>query len=141
MIDVDRLFRDHARELERSVRRRFAGSSVPDVVIEDACAQAWLIAWRERDRVEPDNVVAWLVVVAVHEVIALLKKRRREADGDLLELTAAATCDADPELALELRAALEALAALNPNQRLALELRAAGYRYTEIQELLGRTYT
>lgn len=138
-LDIERLFHEHHRRLLSCVRRRFP--TVPNAVIEDACAQTWLIAWRERRRVEPQNVFGWLLVVASNEVCALLKKRRREADIDSLDLTHVLASDSDPEASLEFREALRALAALNDNQRVALALRAAGYSYSEIQELLGCTYT
>jgi RNA polymerase sigma factor (sigma-70 family) len=141
VIDVEQLYRDHADDLCRALRRRFRRTSVPDALIEDACAQAWAIAWDCREDIEPDNPLGWLIVVALHEVYALLRKRRREAGGELVATGIDAGAQADPELALEAREALRALRALKPQQCEALALRAAGYRYEEIVELTGRTYT
>ena len=45
MPDVEALFREQDAHLRRTLRRRF-NSAVPDVLIEDACASAWAIAWR-----------------------------------------------------------------------------------------------
>jgi RNA polymerase sigma factor (sigma-70 family) len=143
MVDVEQLYRDCAAKLERALRSRFSRAAVPDALVEDACAQAWAIAWRERGRIEPDHPFAWLVVVATNELFGLLRKRRFETNGEGAEaaLDHRAAKHADPELALEARAALEALHGLKPNQCQALALRVGGYRYQEIEALLGRTYT
>src|SRR5204863_241662 len=46
VVDIESLFREHDFQLYRAVRRRF-DSSVPDALIEDACASAWTIAWAQ----------------------------------------------------------------------------------------------
>jgi RNA polymerase sigma factor (sigma-70 family) len=138
MIDVERLYREHARYLRNIMRRRFSRTSVPDALIEDACAEAWLIAWRYRETIDDARPLAWLVVVATHELFALLRKLRNETDDGGVEPF---TNVGDPELAFETREALEALSSLKPQQREALGLRAGGFSYEEIQALTGRTYT
>lgn len=141
MVDVEQLYRESAADVERCVRRRFSGSSVPDAVIEDACAQAWVIAWRHRERIEPENPVGWVIVVAVNEVYGLLRKRRMEIAEELVEGEPARSQLGDPEAALEARAALAALSGLKRQQCVVLALKAAGFRYTEIQAITGTTYT
>ncbi len=138
MLDVEALYREHADDLYRALRRRF-DRSVPDAVIEDACGATWAIAWAKREQVREDNVMGWLVTVGRHEVLALLRKRRFETftyDG-----VEAADGPCSPELALEAREMLELIAELGANQRRALSLRAAGYSYRELCDLTGKTYT
>jgi RNA polymerase sigma factor (sigma-70 family) len=141
MVDVERLYRDQAGQLLRALRKRFSRASVPDALVEDACAQAWAIAWRNREQIEADNPFGWLVVVATHEIYALLRKRRFEAPSETTDADFGAARQADPELAFEAREALEALCNLKPQQCQALALRAGGYRYQEIEQLTGRSYT
>jgi DNA-directed RNA polymerase specialized sigma24 family protein len=141
MVDVERLYREHSDDLLRALRNRFTRASVPDALIEDACGQAWAIAWRQRGQIEADNPLGWMVVVATHEAYALLRKRRLEAPDEFINGDAAAARRGDPELALEAREALEALCKLKPHQCLALGLKAAGFRYQEIQAITGRSYT
>jgi RNA polymerase sigma factor (sigma-70 family) len=138
MLDVESLFREHDRYLYRVLRRRFS-PSVPDALIEDACASAWEIAWTHRERIREENLVGWLVTVAWREALALLRKLRNEACSDAVCLEVGR--DSDLELALEAKASLELLAQLPPNQRLALTLQAAGFGYREISEATGKTYT
>jgi RNA polymerase sigma factor (sigma-70 family) len=138
MIDVERLYREHGGYLRNIMRKRFSCTSVADALIEDACAEAWLIAWRHRETIDDTRPLAWLVVVATHELFALLRKRRNETDERGSEPF---TNVGDPELAFEAREALEALSGLKPQQREALGLRAGGYSYEEIQARTGRTYT
>jgi RNA polymerase sigma factor (sigma-70 family) len=138
VVDIESLFREHDRQLYRAVRRRF-GPSVPDALIEDACASAWTIAWAKHEHVRDENPVGWLITVAWHEALALLRKRGREVcSGALPEL---AVAEHDPQANAEARECLEFLAELNPNQRLALSLRAAGLGYREIAEVTGKTIT
>ncbi len=139
MLDVEAVYRGHADELRLALRRRF-DSSVPDVVIEDACGSTWLIAWAKRYEVRDGNPMGWLVTVTVafHEAMALLGKRRFERQGDRPETEDVRT---HPGLITEAHETLEPLAGLTPNQRLALSLQLAGYSYEEVAELTGKTYT
>jgi DNA-directed RNA polymerase specialized sigma24 family protein len=139
VIDVEQAFREHAPALVWAVRRRVPGA--PPALVEDACGEAWAIAWRYRAEVEPGHEFAWLFVVALHELYALGRKRRREileGGGQAGMLYAR---EGDPELALEAREALRAVDRLSPHQRRAIALRAAGFRYDEIQAIEDKTYT
>jgi RNA polymerase sigma factor (sigma-70 family) len=131
--DEDALYRAHHRELLRATRRRFPHA--PHALVEDACAFAWTQLLRSQP--ERESVVGWLVVVARHELLRLL---RSEAGACALEevpepvAPAAAREDA--------HALLEAMAALRPHQRRVLALQAAGLSYRDIQAACGgRTFT
>lgn len=137
MLDVEAVYRGHAEELRVALRRRF-DSSVPDVVIEDACGSTWLIAWTKRYEVRDGNPMGWLVTVAFHEALALLRNRRFERQSDGPEPEDVRT---HPSLITEAHETLGLLAGLTPNQRLALSLQLAGYSYEELAELTGKTYT
>jgi RNA polymerase sigma-70 factor (ECF subfamily) len=138
MPDVEALFREQDAHLRRTLRRRF-NSAVPDVLIEDACASAWAIAWKRRDAIPEENPVGWLVVVARNELLGLLRQRRAETPAE--PPASAGAPMADPELALERREAVELLNGLGVNQRVALTLRAAGFSYREIAAITGKTHT
>jgi RNA polymerase sigma factor (sigma-70 family) len=138
MLDIETLYRECSDDLYRALRRRF-DCSVSDALIEDACQAAWTIAWRCRARVSGE-FMAWLVVVARHELLALLRKQSGEfwLGDDVLERL---DCDSDPQVACEARLILETLAGLTANQRVALGLVVAGYSYDEVAALTGKTYT
>jgi DNA-directed RNA polymerase specialized sigma24 family protein len=136
VVDVESLFREHDPQLYRALRRRF-DTSVPDALIEDACASAWTIAWAHREGIRDENPLGWLVTVARHEALALLRKRGREVCSEgLLELAGA---EHDPDTITEARECLALLAELNPNQGLALGLQASGPSYSDIAALTGKT--
>lgn len=137
MLDVEAVYRGHAEELKLTLRRRF-DSSVPDALIEDACGSTWLIAWKKRHEVRDGNAMGWLVTVAFHEALTLLRKRRFERSEDGAERPDGRPT---PDLVREAHEALELVAGLTPNQRTALSLRLAGYSYKELAEVTGNTYT
>ena len=147
--DEEVLYRRHHVALRRAVARAV---QAPDAVIEDACAFAWLQLVRTQPERGP-ALLGWLRVVAVHEAYRLAGRERRE--GALEELVASAEEGAgaaggwehvlaggrDLDASMEARAALGALAELPQRQRRYLALLVAGYRYEEIVELTGATYT
>jgi RNA polymerase sigma factor (sigma-70 family) len=138
VVDVELLFREHDQYLRKVLRHRF-DASVPTAVIEDACASAWAIAWTKRETVHDGNPLGWLVTVARREVLADLRRRRRETSSeDALPIDVRT---GDSEAALEARQSLALIARLSPNQRLALSLQAGGFHYQEIAQLTGKTYT
>lgn len=138
MLDVETLYRECSDDLYRALRRRF-DRSVPDALVEDACQAAWMIAWTHRDRISDESPMGWLVTVARHELLALLRAGRHEFATGEEAIAVDRRCDL--ELALDAREALETLATLSTNQRRALSLKAAGYSYGELAELTGKTYT
>ena len=146
--DEDVLYRRHHVALRRAVARAV---QAPEAVIEDACAFAWLQLVRTQPERGP-ALAGWLRVVAVHEAYRLAGRERREAA--LEELVAPDDHGGEPggwehvlpgghdlDAGMEARAALDALAQLPERQRRYLELLVAGYRYEEIVELTGATYT
>ena len=143
--DEAELFRRHNTRLVRAVRRAIGGS---DALVEDACATAWL----QLMRTQPDRTPAlfcWLRTVAIHEAYRLSGKESR--DDALEELPEAcsmvdgweALLPAEPGLdeQVEARRALRVLAGLPERQRRYLALRVGGYRYDDIAEANGATYT
>jgi RNA polymerase sigma factor (sigma-70 family) len=138
MLDIEALYRRHADELRDALRRDF-GSSVPDVLIDDACSQAWEIALRKRSKLRGDgNPLGWVYKVAYRQVLGLLRRQHREVACDVIERADNRT---SPELALLALDAKDALSRLTPKQRLALSLRLHGYSYSESAEVTGKTYT
>lgn len=136
--DEGELYRRHHHALYRITRGRI--TNCPDELIEDACA----IAWLQLCRAQPgrENVMGWLVTVARHAAFHLLKDAAATEELEHAERVVGGSVDDDAELAREARALLERLAELKPAQRRALALKAAGFKYTEIQELCGgKTYT
>ena len=140
--DETDLYRLYATELQRAVARRVGASRQ---VIEDACAFAWaqLLA-KQPDR---DAVMGWLIVVARHEALRLIRLEQRELrlDGDPAKcekddyvtgaerLAAPGSLDAE----VEARELLERLTFLPERRRRIVELRLAGYCYSEITEATG----
>ena len=91
----------------------------------------------------------WLRTVAIHEAYRLAEKGRRdaaleelaEADSMVDGWEALLPAETDLEEHLEARRALSVLARLPERQRRYLALRVAGYRYDEIADAAGVTYT
>lgn len=141
--DEGELFARHHAALLRAVRRAVRA---PEAVIEDACASAWAILLRRQPERGP-ALFGWLRTVAVHEGYRLSREQRRvsaledlaavEGEGWEAFVADRRTLDAS----LEARRALRVLAALPERQRRYLALLAAGYRYHEIVEHAGVTYT
>jgi DNA-directed RNA polymerase specialized sigma24 family protein len=142
--DEEQLFRRLHPELLRRTARRVVA---PYAVVEEACSFAWLqfvLCQPERD-----HAAAWLTVVARHEAWRLAAQEtastipspvgaRPWTGADLAEQV---LDPRDTELMLDCQKALQALAGLPWRQRTAVSLHAAGYRYGEIAELTGTTYT
>ena len=143
--ELAELFRTHHTSLVKVLARRLRCGQA---LAEDACAYAWLQLWRKR----PDDrsrIAGWLYVVALHEGYRLLAIQRRElpgpgraADGgNGAPLVERIADPRSPELALEAKQALQALASLTRGQRDTLALQVAGYSYREIQAVRGVSYT
>jgi RNA polymerase sigma factor (sigma-70 family) len=149
--DEAELFRRHGDWLVRVTRLRL---QCTQELAEDAAAHAWVQLCRtqpERTRKLP----GWLRVVALYEGYRLLRKAGREplfedacrqerdsgGGGQPVPLEEIAEARVDVELAVEAREALRALAGLRWRRRRVLALKAAGYRYEEIADMLGVTYT
>ncbi len=146
--DEGQLFREHHESLVRSVRRAV---NAPDALIEDACATAWV----QLIRTQPDRgptLFGWLRTTAIREAYHLSGVQRRDAaledlvplrggeeGSDGWETLIADGRDLDTHF--KAKRALQVLAQLPERQRRYLALKVAGYRYDEIVDLTGVTYT
>ncbi len=136
--DEHELFQLHNRKLVNLIRNRFRLS-------EDDARDVAQFAWLKFVEKQParTNVFGWLYTTAKHEVFARARRGKRERAMDQLPER-----DHDADLAARLdRAEVGRLLCtvmrtrLTDNQRAALTLWAQGYRYKEIAQLLGKTYT
>ena len=114
---------------------------------EDAVQQALTIALRVRERIHTATAVAYVGVIARHEASRLRAEaeRHRSLDQPLAATGPACLGDAlaDPrQVDLdELVDLLGALREAKPDHARALMARALGWRYREIAEAFGWTYT
>jgi hypothetical protein len=76
-----RVYRDHAKRLERAVRGRVP--RVGDEVIDDACHTVWLALLRRPDIRLDAHGLGWLSTVAVHEAWRLGSITREQPAGTL----------------------------------------------------------
>jgi DNA-directed RNA polymerase specialized sigma24 family protein len=115
----------------------------PDIV-DDACNFAWM----EFLRYQPDrdaNWRSWLITVAQREAWKLDGKERGHLGFELGGDTELVYEPADPRdvlaLRTDLRAALDLLAAVPDRRREVKALHVTGFKYEEIGERLGLSYT
>lgn len=105
---------------------------------EDACQQAWQIAWRKLSSVrEPTRLRSWLVAIAANEARKLSGKRRHR---QVIEATVRPVRLAhdDPSEDIELLDLERALGRLKDDDRVLLALRyRAGLDATEIANIRG----
>jgi RNA polymerase sigma factor (sigma-70 family) len=148
--DEAELFRRHGDWLVRVTRLRLQCSQE---LAEEAAAHAWVQLCRTQPE-RTEKLPGWLRVVAL-EGYNLLRKAAREplfedackqergsaGGGQPVPLEEIAEATVDVELAVEAREALRALAGLRWRRRRVLALKAAGYKYEEIADMLGVTYT
>jgi RNA polymerase sigma factor (sigma-70 family) len=138
----------HGRSLQRIARRY---SLCPDDA-DDALQRAAEILLTKAPPLEPERLIAWMVVVTKHEALAVRRSRDRALGiAPRADAAIADPLDALPselpgpreraERAEHLREARRALASLKANERLAIVLQAEGFSYAEICELCGWTYT
>jgi RNA polymerase sigma factor (sigma-70 family) len=136
--DERELFRLHNGKLVNVIRRRFRLS---EEEARDVVQFAWLKFLEKQPATT--NVFGWLYTTAKHEVYARARRGKRERAA---EQVPEPSHDADLPARLD-RAEVGRLlrtvmrTRLTDNQRVALTLWAQGYRYKEIAERLGKTYT
>jgi DNA-directed RNA polymerase specialized sigma24 family protein len=139
----------HARWLERVVGRR---AKVPHATVQEACQTAWLKLVRRPDITLDGRGLQWLIVVATHEAWRSGTTPERPAgtfigcasDHDLAweEPPGPASDPLELAIAHELHnRRVEQLSHAKPREATVLFLQAAGYSYTELQQLTGATYT
>ena len=130
----ERVVRDHGPVVLRVCR---AVVDVSDA--DDAWQETFLSALRAYPGLDPGtNLRAWLVTVAHHRCVDLLRARARRAlpGGEVAEPGA----EAGSESAAEDRALRDAVAALPERQRLAVALHhLGGLPYADVAALVGGT--
>jgi DNA-directed RNA polymerase specialized sigma24 family protein len=133
-IEVDAVFADWNARIMRSLERRFQGT--PHATLEDGAAFAW-----ERLAAKPptddERLLGWLIVVARHEVLRLLRRWEHPHEP----LPDAFPASDSLENQLEARELVREVAALRPGQRTALTCRLLGLTYKQAEQATGRTYT
>jgi RNA polymerase sigma factor (sigma-70 family) len=147
--DVARLYVEEAVSVRRIVRMSVTASPA---VIDDACQVAWMRLVIHRARLHRESARAWLVRVAIREVIKSSYRERRERSLEaLLEQggRSAAGGAADAETALPTPALIEDLAeqrnrlasiqALPERQRRLVWLQGLGLSYREMAGETGMT--
>lgn len=137
--DEAELFERHGERLVRIVQHTIG---VPRHIAEDACAIAWVQLLRTQP--ERDAIFAWLRVVAAHEALRLIRAQGRQApfeEEPAEPEQAHVDKGADLHLVLEVREALEHIAALTPQQVGIFSLHVAGLSYEEICEATGYSRT
>jgi DNA-directed RNA polymerase specialized sigma24 family protein len=150
--EIGAFFAAHANRVHARVARR---ARATHDVVDDACAIAWTKLLRRPDVALNARGLAWLVTVAVHEAWRLQERRVQETPVG--PFARGSTVDSDASLEpidvysvdVETRAVdraqhsedVAAFLTLKPRERQTLYLKALGYRYAEICELTGFTYT
>jgi RNA polymerase sigma factor (sigma-70 family) len=110
---------------------------------DDAVAEALLIVWRHRRRIDRATAGGYLHIVARNEALALVRRRRREVSDYDLARHPADQPDIFDMVARRLEADRVArlLLWLKPDDAKALVLAAAGHSYQEIARTHGWTNT
>jgi RNA polymerase sigma factor (sigma-70 family) len=147
--DVARLYVEEAVRVRWIVRMSV---TAPPAVIEDACQVAWTRLLIHRARLRRESARAWLVRVAVREVIKSVQRERRERSLEaLLEQggRSAGRGSADTEMTLptpaliedlvEQKTRLESIRALPERQRRLVWLQGLGLSYHEMAGETGMT--
>jgi RNA polymerase sigma factor (sigma-70 family) len=147
--DVARLYVEEAVSVRRIVRMNVTASPA---VIEDACQVAWTRLLIHRARLRRESARAWLVRVAIHEVIKSIQRERRERSLEaLLEQGARSTPggSADAGMTLptptliedlvEQKNRLDSIQALPERQRRLIWLQGLGLSYREMAGETGMT--
>jgi RNA polymerase sigma factor (sigma-70 family) len=137
--DVAELYAAQAAHVRRLVR---LGVTAPDAVIEDACQIAWMRLVLHRARIHRETATRWLVRVAVHEALKLLRRGARDVSLDALAEDAGEPPLRCPDLLEELaarRARLEAIRDLPVRQQRLVWLQGCGFTYAEMAGETGDT--
>jgi RNA polymerase sigma factor (sigma-70 family) len=130
----DRVVRDHGPVVLRVCRALVGGDEA-----DDAWQDTFLSALRAYPGLDPGtNLQAWLVTVAHHRCVDLLRARTRRAPP-VARVPDTATGDGPGEAVAD-RVLRDAVAALPERQRLAVALHhLGGLPYVEVADLVGGT--
>jgi DNA-directed RNA polymerase specialized sigma24 family protein len=143
-------YASHHHAVMGAVRSRVHALS--DAIVEDACAFAWLSLVRRDDVSLGRHGLNWLITVAVRDAWARGRRQLAERPSGALSCEPAAGECGEPPAAwgepLERVIAIEAhderlrrFRDAKPLERRELFLHAAGFRYAELAEATGSTYT
>jgi RNA polymerase sigma factor (sigma-70 family) len=113
---------------------------------DDAYQRGLEILLTKAPSTQEQDLVPWLKTVVKHEAFALRRQRDRHSpvtdDGELRDRPSPVSITHDQAALYErLRQGAEALRHLKPQEVRALQLKAEGYRYQEICEITGWSYT
>lgn len=136
-------YEEAVRALSAQVQRIVASTVyAPEAAIEDACAFAWMQAWRYHETLdaEPRGLRAWLVIVAQREAWTRAKEETA-GTADISETEVAAQARDEVAANETRRRAMDLIGSVSPQQGRVLSLYAVGYSYDEIAEILGISYT
>jgi RNA polymerase sigma factor (sigma-70 family) len=147
--DVARLYVEEAVSVRRIVRMNVTATPA---VIEDACQVAWTRLLIHRARLRRESARAWLIRVAIREVVKSIQRERRERSLEaLLEQGGRSSPggSADTGMTLptpaliedlvEQKNRLESIRALPERQRRLLWLQGLGLSYREMAGETGMT--
>jgi RNA polymerase sigma factor (sigma-70 family) len=146
--EVARLYREEAVRVRKLVRTRVVASPA---LIEDACQIAWCRLLIHRARVRRESACAWLVQVAMHEVLKAMNRERREHSLEAMQRRDGRPDlgrDAEPAMApapmpiedlVEHRVRLDSVRALPDRQRRLVWLQGLGLSYREMAGETGMT--
>jgi RNA polymerase sigma factor (sigma-70 family) len=147
--DVARLYGEEALRVRKLVRAQVVMAS--PALVEDACQVAWCRLLIHRSRVRRESARAWLVQVAVHEVLKALARERRERSLEALQEHDGRPdlgCDLAPAMLptpapiedlVELHVRLDSVRALPDRQRRLVWLQGLGLSYREMAGETGMT--
>jgi DNA-directed RNA polymerase specialized sigma24 family protein len=150
--EIAAFFAAHAKHVHTRVARR---ARTAHHIVDDACAIAWTTLLRRPDVALNARGRAWLITVAVHEAWRLQERCAHETpagpfargstveDGHAPEPVDAFRVDVETQAVDRAQHSddLAAFLTLRPRERQTLYLQAVGYRYAEICEMTGFTYT
>jgi RNA polymerase sigma factor (sigma-70 family) len=147
--DVARLYGEEAVRVRRIVRMSV---TAPPALIEDACQVAWTRLLIHRARLRRESARAWLVRVAIREVVKSIQRERRERSLEALleqgrRSTVGGADEAEMTLStpaliedlVEQRNRLESIDALPERQRRLVWLQGLGLSYREMAGETGMT--
>jgi RNA polymerase sigma factor (sigma-70 family) len=147
--DVARLYVEEAVRVRRIVRMSV---TAPPAVIEDACQVAWTRLLIHRARLRRESARAWLIRVAIREVIKSIQRERREWSLEaLLEPGGRSAAGGSPDAGMTLptppliedlveqKNRLDSIQALPERQRRLVWLQGLGLSYREMAGETGMT--
>ena len=135
-----------ARERRRALLHAAAHRSRCAQDAEDAVQEALRIAFERRASIRPATAFAYIAVIAMHEAsrLARIVERTRSLDAPAHTQEPPALVECQPAPARDVDAVLDALdglRAVKPDEARALMARALGWRYAEIADAFGWSYT